>query len=198
MTDLTAVTGTWNLDVAHTRLGFSAKHAMVTTVRGAFGEFDGSLTLDGANPAASSAEVTIQAASFASGNDQRDAHVRGADFLDVESYPTLTFRSTQVRTDGDEFVLVGELTIRGTTRPVEIAVELEGVENDPWGNKRIGFAGETTISRKDFGLTWNVPLDGGGLLVSDKVKITLDVSAVRVEVPADGGSAEDNLADATV
>jgi polyisoprenoid-binding protein YceI len=191
MTDLTAVSGTWNLDVAHTRLGFAAKHAMVTTVRGAFGEFEGSLTLDGDNPAASSAQVTIQAASFASGNDQRDGHVRGADFLDVENYPTLTFRSTQVRPDGDDFVLVGDLTIRGTTRPVEIAVELEGLENDPWGNRRIGFSGETTISRKDFGLTWNVPLDGGGLLVSDKVKITLDVSAVRVDVPA-----EETLADA--
>jgi polyisoprenoid-binding protein YceI len=184
MTDLTNVSGTWNLDVAHTRLGFSAKHAMVTTVRGAFGDFEGSLTLDGGNPADSHAEVTIQAASFSSGNDQRDGHVRGADFLDVENHPTLTFRSTDVRTDGDQFVLVGDLTIRGTTRPVEIAVELEGVEKDPFGNQRIGFSGETTISRKDFGLTWNVPLDGGGILVSDKVKITLDVSAVRVDVLA--------------
>ena len=188
MTDLSAVTGTWNLDVAHTRLGFSAKHAMVTTVRGAFTDFDGSLTLDGADPAASSAQVTIQAASFSSGNEQRDGHVRSGDFLDVENHPTLTFRSTSVRTDGDEFVLVGDLTVRGTTRPVEIAVELEGVEKDPWGNQRIGFTGETTISRKDFGLTWNVPLDGGGLLVSDKVKITLDVSAVRVDTAAESES----------
>jgi len=184
MTDLSTVSGTWNLDVAHTRLGFAAKHAMVTTVRGAFREFEGSLTLDGANPADSRAEVTIQAASFDSGNEQRDGHVRGADFLDAESYPTLTFRSTEVRTDGGQFVLVGDLTIRGTTRPVQISVELEGVEKDPFGNQRIGFSGETTISRKDFGLTWNVPLDGGGLLVSDKVKITLDVSAVRVDVLA--------------
>jgi polyisoprenoid-binding protein YceI len=188
MTDLGAVTGTWNLDTAHTRLGFSAKHAMVTTVRGAFEDFEGSLTLDGDDPAASSAEVTIQAASFSSGNEQRDGHVRSADFLDVENHPTLTFRSSQVRSDGDEFVLVGDLTIRGTSRPVEIAVELEGVEKDPWGNQRIGFTGETTISRKDFGLTWNVPLDGGGLLVSDKVKITLDVSAVKVEQAAQTGA----------
>jgi polyisoprenoid-binding protein YceI len=186
MTDLTAVTGTWNLDVAHTRLGFSAKHAMVTTVRGAFEQFEGSLTLDGENPAASSAEVTIQAASFDSGNEQRDAHVRGDDFLDVENHPTLTFRSTDVRRDGDDFVLAGDLTIRGTSRPVEITVELEGVEKDPWGNQRIGFTGETTISRKDFGLTWNVPLDGGGILVSDKVKITLDVSAVKAEAAGHG------------
>jgi polyisoprenoid-binding protein YceI len=189
MTDLTTLTGTWNLDTAHTRLGFSAKHAMVTTVRGAFEDFEGNLTLDGENPAASSATVTIQAASFDSGNEQRDGHVRGADFLDVENYPTLTFRSSEVRTAGDEFVLVGDLTIRGTSRPVQIAVELEGVEKDPWGNQRIGFSGETTISRKDFGLTWNVPLDGGGLLVSDKVKITLDVSAVKVEQAKDAEAA---------
>jgi polyisoprenoid-binding protein YceI len=185
MTDLSTVSGTWNLDVAHTRLGFAAKHAMVTTVRGAFLDFEGSLHLDGDQPANSSAQVTIQAASFSSGNEQRDGHVRGADFLDVESYPTLTFRSSQVRTDGDEFVLVGDLTIRDTTRRVEIAVELEGAEKDPFGNQRIGFSGETTISRKDFGLTWNVPLDGGGILVSDRIKITLDVSAVRVDVLAD-------------
>lgn len=185
MTDLSTVSGTWNIDVAHTRLGFAAKHAMVTTVRGAFLDFDGSLHLDGDQPSNSSAQVTIQSASFSSGNEQRDGHVRGTDFLDVESYPTLTFRSSQVRTDGDEFVLVGDLTIRDTTRRVEIAVELEGAEKDPFGNQRIGFSGETTISRKDFGLTWNVPLDGGGILVSDRIKITLDVSAVRVDVLAD-------------
>jgi len=184
MTDLTAVNGTWNLDTAHTRLGFAAKHAMVTTVRGSFLDFSGNLSLDGQNPENSSAAVTIDAASFSSGNDQRDGHVRGADFLDVENYPTLTFRSTQVRADGSDFVLVGDLTIRGTTRQVEIAVELEGVEKDPFGNQRVGLSGQTTISRKDFGLTWNVPLDGGGLLVSDKIKITLDVSAVHADVLA--------------
>ena len=182
MTNLSNVSGTWNLDVAHTRVGFSAKHAMVTTVRGAFADFEGSLVLDGDDPSRSRADVTIQAASFNSGNEQRDGHVRSADFLDVENHPTLTFHSTDVRADGEDFVLVGDLTIRGTTRPVEIAVELEGVEKDPFGNQRIGFSGETTISRKDFGLTWNVPLDSGGWLVSDKVKITLDVSAVRAEV----------------
>ena len=188
MTDLSTITGTWNLDPAHTRIGFAARHAMVTTVRGAFLEFEGSLHLDGEQPSNSTAEVTIAAKSFDSGNDQRDTHVRGADFLDVENYPTLTFRSTRVGTDGDDFVLVGDLTIRGTTRPVEIAVELEGSEKDPFGNQRVGLSGRTTISRKDFGLTWNVPLDGGGLLVSDKVQITLDVSAVQVHA---------TLADAT-
>ena len=184
MTDVSTTTGTWTLDPSHTRLGFAAKHAMVTTVRGAFLEFEGSLTLDGDVPANSSANLVIQAASFDSGNGQRDGHVKGADFLDVENYPTLTFVSTNVRQDGNDFVLVGDLTIRGTSRPVEIAVELEGVDKDPFGNERIGFSGETTISRKDFGLTWNVALESGGILVSDKVKITLDVSAIRVPVNA--------------
>ena len=182
MTDRSALTGTWNLDTAHTRLGFAAKHAMVTTVRGAFLDFEGSLTIDGEHPEQSSAEVVIQAASFDSGNAQRDGHVRSADFLDVENHPTLTFRSREVRVDGDDFVLVGDLTVRGTTQPVEIKGELEGADKDPFGNLRVGFSGETQISRKDFGLTWNVPLDSGGWLVSDKVKITLDVSAVKAEV----------------
>jgi polyisoprenoid-binding protein YceI len=185
------LTGTWVLDTTHTRLGFSAKHAMVTTVRGQFNDFAGSLTLDGDDPSKSSAEVTIQAASFSSGVEGRDTHVRSADFLDVENYPTLTFRSTSVRSDGDDFVLVGDLTVRGTTRPVEIEVEIEGQDKDPFGNERVGFSGETTISRKDFGLTWNVALDSGGLLVSDKVKITLDVSAIKqVAAAEDAGDVE--------
>ena len=184
MTDVSATTGTWVLDPSHTHIGFAAKHAMVTTVRGAFLDFEGTLHLDGDNPANSSASLVIQAASFDSGSDQRDAHVKGADFLDVEKYPTLTFASSSVRSKGADFVLVGDLTIHGTSRPVEIAVELEGLENDPFGNQRVGFSGSTTISRKDFGLTWNVALESGGILVSDKVKISLDVSAVKQLVNA--------------
>jgi polyisoprenoid-binding protein YceI len=184
MTDLSATTGTWVLDPAHTRIGFAAKHAMVTTVRGAFLDFEGTLELDGDNPANSSANLVIQAASFDSGSAQRDGHVKSADFLDVENHPTLTFTSTSVRTDGADFVLVGDLTVRGTSRPVEIAVELEGLEADPFGNSRVGFSGSTTISRKDFGLTWNVALESGGILVSDKIRITLDVSAIKQLVNA--------------
>jgi len=184
MTDLSATTGTWVLDPSHTYIGFAAKHAMVTTVHGSFKEFEGTLELDGDNPEQSSASLVIQAASFDSGNAQRDGHVKGADFLDVESYPTLAFASTSVRRNSDGFVLVGDLTIRGNSRPVEIAVELEGVANDPFGNERVGLSGTTTISRKDFGLTWNVALESGGILVSDKVKISLDVSAVRQLVNA--------------
>jgi polyisoprenoid-binding protein YceI len=179
-TSLEQTTGTWEIDPSHTRVGFSAKHAMIANVRGQFAAFSGALTLDGVSPTSSSAELTIDAASIATGNDDRDAHVRSADFLDVENYSTLTFTSTGVRySGGEDFVMVGDLTIRGTTVPVELAVELEGVATDPFGNERIGFSGETTISRKEFGLTWNAALEAGGVLVSDKVKITLDVSAIK-------------------
>ena len=178
-TERSALTGTWALDASHTRIGFAAKHAMVATVRGSFGVFEGTLVLDGDNPTNSTAAVTIDAASFDSGNSDRDAHVRGEDFLAVETYPTLAFASREVRTNGDDFVLVGDLTIKDVTRPVEIKVESEGIVTDPFGNTRAGFSGEAQINRKDFGLTWNVALEAGGLLVGDKIKITLDVSAVK-------------------
>jgi polyisoprenoid-binding protein YceI len=180
MADLTQYTGTWTIDPTHTRLGFVARHAMVTKVRGSFTDFEGSLTLDGANPAASSINLTAQLTSIDTGNADRDNHVRSADFFDVENNPTMTFTSTSVKADGDdEFVLVGDLTIKGVTKSVEIEVELDGIVTDPFGNTRAGFEGEAEISRKDFGLTWNVPLDGGGVLVSDKIKIQLDVSATK-------------------
>jgi len=178
--DLTQTTGTWTIDPAHTRVGFSAKHAMVTTVRGQFGDFTGSLRLDGGDPASSRADIRISAGSIDTGNADRDAHLRSGDFLDVETYPELSFTSTGVRYEGgSDFVMLGDLTIRGETRPVELAVELEGLATDPFGNERVGFTGNTTISRKDFGLVWNVALEAGGVLVSDKVKITLDVSAIE-------------------
>ena len=176
---LTEYSGTWNLDTAHSRLGFRAKHAMVATVRGQFDDFTGTLFLDGTEPTRSTATVEIQAGSFSSGSADRDAHVKSADFLDVDNFPTLSFASTEVRLDGDQFVLVGDLTIRGTTRRVEIDVEPTGVTVDPFGSTRAGFEGSTTISRKDFGLTWNVALEAGGVLVSDKIHIDLDISAVQ-------------------
>lgn len=180
MADLNQYTGTWTIDPTHTRLGFVARHAMVTKVRGSFTDFEGSLTLDGANPAASSISLTAQLTSIDTGNADRDNHVRSADFFDVENNPTMTFASTSVKqSDDDEFVLVGDLTIKGVTKSVEIEVELDGIVTDPFGNTRAGFEGEAEISRKDFGLTWNVPLDGGGVLVSDKIKIQLDVSATK-------------------
>lgn len=179
-TGFAAVTGTWAIDPAHSRLGFAAKHAMVATVRGQFDVFSGTLELDGANPAASRAAVEIDAASIDSGSADRDTHLRSGDFLDVETHPTLAFTTTEVRqVDEERFVLVGELSIRGTTRPVQIEAEFEGRSSDPFGNDRIGFTGSTKISRKDFGLTWNVALEAGGVLVSDKVTISLDVSAIK-------------------
>jgi polyisoprenoid-binding protein YceI len=178
--DLSQTTGTWLIDPAHSRIGFSARHAMVTKVRGSFQEFSGSLTLDGANPAASVANLTIKTASIATGNSDRDAHLTSADFLDVATHDTIEFVATQVRhTDDTTFVMVGELTVRGATRLVEIEAELEGVSADPFDNDRIGFAGRAVISRKEFGLTWNVALETGGVLVSDKVTIELDVSAIK-------------------
>lgn len=178
-TALSPTTGTWVLDPAHTRLGFEARHAMVSKVRGSFGIFEGTLVLDGENPANSRATVVIDASSITTGSADRDAHVRSADFLNVEEFPTLTFTSTSVRHEGDQFVMVGELTIRGTTRPVAITADLEGVIGDPWGSTKIGFEGLASLSRKDFGLTWNVALEAGGVLVSDTVKIVLDVQAAR-------------------
>jgi polyisoprenoid-binding protein YceI len=153
---------------------------MVTKVRGAFTDFEGSLTLDGANPAASSITLTAKLSSIDTGSADRDAHLRSPDFFDADNHPLMTFVSTSVKqTDDDEFVLVGDLTIKDVTRSVEIAVELDGIVSDPFGNTRAGFEGEAEISRKDFGLTWNVPLDAGGVLVSDKIKIQLDVSATK-------------------
>ena len=179
MTDFSAYEGTWTIDPTHTRLGFTARHAMVTKVRGQFDEFSGTLTIDAANPSASTAEVAVQLASVNTGTADRDAHLRGADFFDVENNKEMTFSSTAVKQDGDEFVMLGDLTIKGVSRPVELELEPTGVATDPFGNVRAGFEGETEISRKEFGLTWNVALETGGVLVSDKIKIQLDVSAIK-------------------
>ena len=174
------LTGTWALDPAHSRLGFSARHAMVATIRGSFNDANGLLRLEAADPSRSTADITIQAASIDSGSTDRDNHLRSADFLDVETYPTLRFVSTATREVGeDEYLLTGKLTIRGVTREVEIAITLVGTEVDPFGNVRAGFEATTRISRKDFGLTWNVALESGGVLVSDRVNISLDVSAIK-------------------
>ena len=179
MTDFSAYQGTWTIDPSHSRLGFVARHAMVTKVRGQFDEFSGTLTIDAANPSASTAEVAVQLASVNTGTADRDAHLRGADFFDVENNKEMTFSSTAVKQDGDEFVMLGDLTIKGVSRPVELELEPTGVATDPFGNVRAGFEGETEISRKEFGLTWNVALETGGVLVSDKIKIQLDVSAIK-------------------
>ena len=179
MTDYSEYNGTWTIDPSHTRLGFVARHAMVTKVRGAFEDVAGTIVIDSANPSGSTAAVAVQLASINTGAPDRDAHMRSADFFDVEVNTEMTFASTTVKDNGDEFVMLGDLTIKGITRPIELELEPTGVATDPFGNVRAGFEGEAELSRKDFGLTWNVALEAGGVLVSDKIKIQLDVSAIK-------------------
>ena len=175
------LTGDYQLDVAHTRLGFVARHAMVTKVRGSFKEFEGHAHLDAADPSKSSAEVTIQVASVDTGQEQRDAHLRNSDFFDAENYPTMTFNSTSAeKVDDNTYRLTGDLTVKDTTKPITIDFEFTGTAKDPYGNLRAGFEGQATINRKDWGLNWNAALETGGFLVSDKVVLEFDVSAVKL------------------
>lgn len=177
---LTELTGTYTLDPAHTRIGFVARHAMVTKVRGAFNEFEGTATLDGANPADSRAQVTISAASIDTRNAQRDEHLRSNDFLAMADYPQITFVSTGARqVDDGTFELTGDLTIKGVTNSITIPFTFEGAAKDPFGNLRVGFEGAVTINRKDYGITWNAALETGGVLVSDKVTLEFEISAVK-------------------
>lgn len=172
--------GTYTLDPSHTRIGFVARHAMVTKVRGSFNDFEGTVTIDGDNPTASQARVVIKAQSIDTRNEQRDEHLRSNDFLAMETYPEITFVSTGVRQTGDtELELTGDLTIRGVTHSVTIPFTYEGMATDPFGNVRLGFEGSTSINRKDFGVTWNAPLETGGLLVSDKVTLEFEVSMIK-------------------
>ena len=168
-------TGTFALDQNHTTVGFVARHLMVSKVRGSFTDVTGAITL-AENPLESSVEATINAASITTGAPDRDNHLRSADFLDVETYPTLTFRSTAVKDfDGSSFVLVGDLTIRGVTKPVSFEFEFGGFGTDPWGNYKAGATAKTVVNREEFGLTWNAALETGGVLVGKDVTITLDL-----------------------
>jgi polyisoprenoid-binding protein YceI len=177
---LAGLTGSYTFDTAHSRLGFVAKHAMVTKVRGAFNEFTGSAVLDGEHPEKSTATVTIKTASIDTRNAQRDAHLRSNDFLAMEEHPEITFVSTAAAQTGPaEFELTGDLTIRGVTKPVTIPFTYEGAATDPYGNFRAGFEGSVTINRKDYGVQWNAALEGGGVLVSDKVTLEFEISAIR-------------------
>lgn len=176
------LTGTYNLDPAHTRLGFVARHAMVTKVRGQFTDFSGTLNIDADDPTRSSAEVTIQADSVATGNPDRDNHLRNNDFFDAPAYPTWTFKSTKAeQVDDETYRLTGDLTIKGVTKPITLDFEFTGAAKDPWGNTRLGFEGRTTINRKDWGVEFNVALEAGGVLVSDKITIEIDVAAVKAK-----------------
>ena len=176
---LADVTGDYTLDVTHTRIGFSVRHAMITTVRGQFDDFEGSAHLDLNNPAASSANVRIKVASVSTGQEQRDDHLRAGDFFDAEVFPEIVFVSTKVAKAGEETLLVtGDLTIKDITRPVTVEFTVNGSAKDIYGNVRVGFEGAATILRKDWGLTYNAALETGGVLISDKIKLEFDVSAI--------------------
>ena len=180
-TDLESLTGDYVLDKGHTRLGFAARHAMVTKVRGQFDEFEGHAHVDFGDPDRCSAEVTIEATSIDTRNEQRDGHLRTNDFFDVPNHPQITYRSTAVKKVGDDtYRLTGDLTIRGVTKSIDIDFEFTGAAKDPFGNLRLGFEGGTTINRRDWGVEWNAPLETGGVLVSEKVTLEIEVSAVQV------------------
>jgi polyisoprenoid-binding protein YceI len=179
------LTGDYVIDAAHTSIGFVARHAMVTKVRGAFNEFEGSAHLDAENPSRSTASLTIKSASIDTRNEQRDGHLRSNDFLDPENYPEITFVSTAVdQLDDTTYRMTGDLTIRGITKPVSVDFEYSGSATDPFGNARVGFEGSTTINRKDWGVNWNAALEAGGVLVSEKVTLQFDISAVKVQQAA--------------
>lgn len=169
----------WKLDPTHTLVEFSAKHLMITTVKGRIADVEGSIFIDEKNPGNSTVEATLKGASIDTRTDQRDQHLRSADFLDVEKYPAITFKSTRIEGDRNEFKLIGNLTIRDVTREVALDVTFEGQTKDPWGGERVGFSAKGKIDRRDFGLIWNVLLEGGGLTVSNDIKIAIEVEAVK-------------------
>ncbi|HAS12376.1 MAG TPA: polyisoprenoid-binding protein [Acidimicrobiaceae bacterium] len=171
------VAGTYQLDPSHSSADFQVRHLGLSKVRGGFAIESGTVVI-GEDPTQSSVEVSLDAASFSTGAEDRDTHVKSADFLDIEQFPKVTFRSTGVRQSGDDWKVDGDLTVKDVTRPVTLDVEFEGANKDPWGNGRIAFAGETEINREDFGITWNQALETGGVLVGKNVKIVIDVQAV--------------------
>ena len=181
-TAIATMTTTYSIDKAHSEVSFQVRH-LLTKVRGRFSDFNGTIEFDVENPERSLVDVEIRAASIDTNERDRDAHLRSADFFDVEKIPVLTFRSTKIRRYSDErFAVTGDLTIHGVTRSVSFEASLLGTAKDPWGNERIAFEAETTINRKDFGLTWNAALETGGFLVGDDVKISLSVQAVPARV----------------
>jgi len=175
-----SATGTYAIDPTHSRIGFVARHAMVTKVRGSFNEFTGTGYFDTENPADSHLELTVEAASIDTRNADRDGHLRSNDFFDMETYPQITFASTAVeKVDDTTYRVTGDLTIKGVTRPVTVDFDYEGTAVDPFGNHRLGLDGHVVINRKDWGIVWNASLEAGGVLVSDKVTLEFEVSAIK-------------------
>ena len=170
---------TWKLDPAHTVVEFSAKHMMITTVKGRIADVEGTIHTDEKTPANSSVEATLKGASIDTRNEQRDTHLRSADFLNADQFPEIRFRSRRIDGDARKFKLTGDLTIRDVTREITLDVEYGGRSRDPWGGERVGFSATGKIDRRDFGLLWNQALETGGVLVGNDIKVNLEVQAVR-------------------
>ncbi|MEU8958191.1 YceI family protein [Streptomyces sp. NPDC048518] len=178
--ELAALTGDYTIDPAHSTIGFVARHAMVTNVKGSFLDFTGALHLDGTDPSRSTATLDVTMQSIDTGNADRDGHLKSADFFKTDEFPEMTFRSTKTEAlGGDDYRVTGDLTILGTTKPLSIDLEFNGAAKDPFGNERVGFEGKAEILRSEWGLTWNAALETGGVLVSDKIKLNFDISAIK-------------------
>ena len=171
------VAGTWSIDPVHSDVSFMVRHMMVSKVRGKFHGVSGTIIL-GEDPLASEVSADVDMASIDTGNEQRDEHIRSADFFEVVKYPKMTFRSTAMRAEGDDFVVTGDLSLHGVTKPVDLALEINGFTKDPFGGTRAGFTATTQINRKDFGITIDMPMDGGGAVVGDKIQVQLEIEAV--------------------
>lgn len=178
--ELAALTGEYTIDPSHSEIGFVARHAMVTNVKGYFQDFDGTLHLDGTNPSKSTATIDVKMESIETGSADRDGHLKSSDFFKIDEFPTMTFRSTKAEAlGGDDYRITGDLSILGVTKPLSIDLEFNGSAKDPFGNERVGFEGKAEIVRSEWGLTWNAALETGGVLVSDKIKLTFDISAIK-------------------
>jgi polyisoprenoid-binding protein YceI len=171
------VAGTWVIDPVHSEIGFSVRHLMVSKVKGTFKTFEGAINI-AEDPLQSSVTVTIDSASIDTRDEGRDNHLRSTDFFSVDEHGKFTFVSTSVRPSGSDYLVTGDLTIKGVTKPVVLELEFNGVSPDPWGGTRAGFSASTEISRKDFGVDFNIPLEGGGVVVGEKVKINIEIEAV--------------------
>ncbi|MFE0134202.1 YceI family protein [Streptomyces sp. NPDC059037] len=178
--ELAALTGDYTIDPSHTSIGFVARHAMVTNVKGSFADVAGALHLDGTDPSRSTASIDIKMDSIETGSADRDGHLKSSDFFKTDEFPEMTFRSTKAEAlGGDDYRITGDLTILGTTKEISIDLEFNGAATDPFGNERVGFEGKSEILRSEWGLTWNAALETGGVLVSDKIKLNFDISAIK-------------------
>jgi polyisoprenoid-binding protein YceI len=179
------LTGDYTIDPAHSRIGFIARHAMVTKVRGSFDKFSGQLHLDAENPANATAEIEIEVASVDTRNEQRDGHLRTNDFFDAPQFPLITFKSTSIeQVDAENFKVTGDLTIKGVTKSVDIDFEFGGLAKDPYANERVGFEGKASLNRSDYNVSFNAALETGGVLVSEKIQLEFEISAIKNPPPA--------------